>query len=133
MILQRAVPILVAVSFVVASARPAMSVNNPATAQPYAGRAAAGNAAGLSPGTAQKTGRKAALRTPKKKKSSFSRKISEQVEKMRPKVQDIFRLAQEEAGAIVCVELKRQQTAHALTTLRSRSRLISGAKSRLRA
>ena len=44
----------------------------------------------LSRGTAQKAGRKAALRKPKKKKSLFSRKISEQVEKMRPKVQGIF-------------------------------------------
>src|SRR5260370_6183843 len=52
-ILKRAVPILVVVSFVVASARPAMAVNNPATAQLDAGRAAAGNAAGLSPRTAQ--------------------------------------------------------------------------------
>ena len=34
---------------------------------------------------APKTGRKAALRKPKKKKSSFSRKISEQVENMRRK------------------------------------------------
>jgi hypothetical protein len=89
-LLKRVVAILFAVSIVAAFAGPAIAVNSPAPTQPDATTTAAATPTGRTPDAAPKPGQKAALHKPKKKKSSFSRKFHDQIEKFRPKVQDLF-------------------------------------------
>jgi hypothetical protein len=81
--LKRLIPLMVALSMIVALSPPALAVSGAVAAQPYASDTAA-NPAQPAAGSVQKTGHKPAQH--KKKKSSFKSKMSDQVKKLRAKL-----------------------------------------------